>query len=95
MDMDKLLETFAEISSNLKAPSLQNHISEDTDFGKKIEELNMLVAEIKSQQAQNALSDENLTNALQQLNSKLEDITAHCEKNLMKLDFLKNIKPLN
>ena len=95
MHMDKLLETFAGISNNLRAPSLQNHISEDTDFGKKIEELNMLVAEIKSQQAQNALSDENLTNALQQLNSKLEDITAHCEKNLMKLDFLKNIKPLN
>ncbi len=95
MHMDKLLKTFAGISNNLQAPSLQNHISEDTDFGKKIEELNMLVAEIKSQQAQNALSDENLTNALQQLNSKLEDITAHCEKNLMKLDFLKNIKPLN
>ena len=95
MHMDKLLETFAGISNNLQAPSLQNHISEDTDFGKKIEELNMLVAEIESQQAQNALSDENLTNALQQLNSKLEDITAHCEKNLMKLDFLKNIKPLN
>ena len=95
MHMDKLLKTFAGISNNLQAPSLQNHISEDTDFGKKIEELNMLVAEIKSQQAQNALSDENLTNALQQLNSKLEDITAHCEKNLMKLEFLKNIKPLN
>ena len=95
MHMDKLLKTFAGISNNLQAPSLQNQISEDTDFGKKIEELNMLVAEIKSQQAQNALSDENLTNALQQLNSKLEDITAHCEKNLMKLDFLKNIKPLN
>ena len=95
MHMDKLLETFAGISNNLRAPSLQNHISEDTDFGKKIEELNMLVAEIKSQQAQNALSDKNLTNALQQLNSKLEDITAHCEKNLMKLDFLKNIKPFN
>ena len=95
MHMDKLLETFAGISNNLRAPSLQNHISEDTDFGKKIEELNMLVAEIKSQQAQNALSDKNLTNALQQLNSKLEDITAHCEKNLKRLDFLKNIKPFN
>ena len=95
MDMDKLLETFAEISSNLKAPSLQNHISEDLGFGEKIEELNMLVDEIKSQQAQNALSDENLPNVLQQLNSKLEEISAHCDQRLKSLDFLNNIKPFN
>ena len=95
MDRDKLLEAFAGISSNLKAPSLQHHISEDTDFGKKIEELNMLVDEIKSQQAQNVLSDENLPNVLQQLNSKLEEISGHCDQKLKKLDFLKNIKPFN
>ena len=95
MDMDKLLETFAGISSNLKAPSLQNHISEDTGFGQKIKELSMLVDEIKSQQGQNALFDENLPNVLQQLNSKLEEISAHCDQNLKKLDFLNNIKPFN
>ena len=95
MHMDKLFETFAVISNKLKAPSLQNHISEDTDFGVKIEELNRLVEEIKSQQARNVLSGNNLSAALEQLNTKLEDISTHCDQNLKKLDFLQNIKPFN
>ena len=95
MNMDKLLETFAVISNNLKSPSLHNQISLDKDFGRKVEELETLVEEIKVQQAQNLLSDESFPKALHDLSSKLSEISEHCDQNLEKLDFLQNIKPIN
>ncbi|MDB3860024.1 hypothetical protein N9301_00930 [Paracoccaceae bacterium] len=93
--MDKLLETFAVISNNLKSPNLHNQISSDKDFGKKVEELETLVEELKVQQAQNSFSDETLPKALHDLSSKLSEISEHCDQNLEKLDFLRNIKPIS
>ena len=95
MEMDKLLETFAVISDNLRSPSFHNQISSDVEFGKKLEELETLVEKIKIQQADGSLSSETLPKVLHELSSKLSDISEHCHFNLQKLDFVNSIKPSN
>ena len=95
MDIDKLLESFSALSELLKTPSLQNQIKQDTALGIKIEEIETLVEKIKLQQGVVSLSDDGVKLALEQLNSKISDLEQYCDQNLIKLNFLENLKPFN
>ena len=93
MDIDKLIESFSALSELLKTPSLQNQIKQDTALGIKIEEIETLVEKIKLQQGVVPLSDDGVKLALEQLNSKISDLEQYCDQNLIKLNFLENLKP--
>ena len=95
MDIDKLIESFSALSELLKTPSLQNQIKQDTALGIKIEEIETLVEKIKLQQGVVPLSDDGVKLALEQLNSKISDLEQYCDQNLIKLNFLENLKPFN
>ena len=95
MDIDKLIESFSALSELLKTPSLQNQIKQDTALGIKIEEIETLVEKIKLQQGVVSLSDDGVKLALEQLNSKISDLEQYCDQNLIKLNFLENLKPFN
>lgn len=94
-DFDELLKSFSAISELLKTPNLQNQLKQDTDLGRKISELETLVEEIKIQHDKNSVSKAIRSSALEEINAKLNDLLKHCEKNLTKFEFLKNLKPLN
>tara|TARA_B100000925_G_C21751083_1_gene363501 strand:- start:224 stop:511 length:288 start_codon:yes stop_codon:yes gene_type:complete len=93
MDIDKLLESFSALSELLKTPSLQNQIKQDTALGIKIEEIATLVEKIKLQQGDNFLSEKGVKLMLEELNIKISDLEQYCDLNLIKLDFLENLKP--
>jgi len=93
MDIDKLLESFSALSELLKTPSLQNQIKQDTALGIKIEEIATLVEKIKLQQGDNFLSEKGVKLVLEELNIKISDLEQYCDLNLIKLDFLENLKP--
>jgi len=93
MDIDKLLESFSALSELLKTPSLQNQIKQDTALGIKIEEIATLVEKIKLQQGDNLLSEKGVKLVLEELNIKISDLEQYCDLNLIKLDFLENLKP--
>ena len=95
MDIDKLLENLAVISQILKTPSLTNQIDKDPEFGKKIKEFETLVEKVTLQHGDFSTSKDEILIALEELDKRLEDLSLHCDLNLTKLDFLKNIKPLN
>ena len=95
MDIDRLVESFSALSELLKTPSLQNQIKQDTALGIKIEEIETLVEKIKLQQGVVSLSDDGVKLALEQLNSKISDLEQYCDQNLIKLNFLENLKPFN
>lgn len=94
-DFDELLESFSAISELLKTPNLQNQLKQDTDLGTKISELETLVEEIKIQHDETAMSKVTRSSALEEINAKLNELLKHCEKNSIKFEFLKNLKPLN
>ena len=93
MDIDKLIESFSALSELLKTPSLQNQIKQDAALGIKIEEIETLVEKIKLQQGVISLSDDGVKLVLEQLNSKISDLEQYCDQNLIKLNFLENLKP--
>lgn len=95
MDIDELIKSFSAISELLKTPNLQNQIKQDNDLGKKIEELETLVEKVTLQHGDSFSSTDEILIALEELYKRLEDLSLHCDLNLTKLDFLKNIKPLN
>ena len=95
MDIDELIKSFSAISELLKTPNLQNQIKQDIDLGKKIEELETLVEKVTLQHGDFSTSKDEILIALEELDKSLEDLSRHCDLNLTKLDFLKNIKPLN
>ena len=95
MDIDKLLESFSALSELLKTPSLQNQIKQDTALGIKIEEIATLVEKIKLQQGDNFLSEKGVKLVLEELNIKISDLEQYCDQNLIKLNFLENLKPFN
>ena len=95
MDIDELIKSFSAISELLKTPNLQNQIKQDIDLGKKIEELETLVEKVTLQHGDFSTSKDEILIVLEKLDKRLEDLSHHCDLNLTKLDFLKNIKPLN
>ena len=95
MEIDKLLENLAVISQILKTSSLTNQIDEDPNFGIKIKEFETLVEKVTLQHGDISTSKDEILIVLEELDKRLEDLSRHCDLNLTKLDFLKNIKPLN
>ena len=94
MDIDKLLDSLAVISEVLKTPSLTNQIDQDPDFGIKIKEFETLVEKVKLQHGDISVSDQDLTKLINELYSSIQEIETHCDINLQKLNFLKNLRPL-
>ena len=94
MDIDKLLDSLAVISEVLKTPSLTNQIDQDPDFGIKIKEFETLVEKVKLQHGDFSLSNEDLSNLLNELNLSIQEIDTYCDLNLQKLNFLENLRPL-
>ena len=94
MEIDKLLENLAVISQILKTPSLTNQIDEDPNFGIKIKEFETLVEKVKLQHGGISVSDEDFPKLLNELYLSIQEIDAHCDLNLKKLNFLENLKPL-
>ncbi len=93
MDIDKLVESFSSLSELLKTPILQNQMKQDTALGRKIEEIETLVERIRLQQGDNFVSQDELSLMLEELNSKTSDLEQYCDMNLIKLNFLENLKP--
>jgi hypothetical protein len=93
MDIDKLLESFSALSELLKTPSLQNQVKQDTALGIKIEEIETLVEKIKLQQGDISAFEGDASLVLKELNSKINDLEQYCDLNLVKLNFLENLKP--
>ena len=95
MDIDKLLETIAVISQILKTPSLTTQIDKDPDLGIKVKEFETLVENIRAQQGDFSVSDENFKKILNELYSIILEIDNYCDLNLRKLNFLNDLKPLS
>lgn len=95
MDIDKLIESFSEISELLNSPNLQDQLKQNAEIGVKLKRLNKLVEEIKIQQGSRALSTDDISLNLEEINTILSHLSMYCETNLAKLDFLKQLKPLN
>ena len=94
MDLDKLLENLAVISETLKTPGLKNQIDQDPNFGDTVKKLETLVEKVRVQHGDFAVPNDSLSSSLKEISEKLNEIDDYCNKNLQKLDFLKNIKPL-
>ena len=94
MEIDKLLENLAVISQILKTPSLTNQIDKVPEFGKKIKEFEALVEKVKLQHEDIAVSPEDLSKLLNDLNLSIQEIDTYCDLNLQKLNFLENLRPL-
>lgn len=94
-DIDELLQSFSAISELLQTPSLQNQVKQDSDLEKKVIDLETLVEKIKLQHGDNSVSKAIQSSSLEEINAKLNDLIKHCDTNLTKFDFLKNLKPLN
>ena len=94
MEIDKLLENLAVISQILKTPSLTNQVDKDPEFGKKIKEFETLVEKVTLQHGDFSVSDKDLPKLLSELYLSIQEIDAHCDLNLKKLNFLENLKPL-
>tara|TARA_B100000214_G_C23629918_1_gene473518 strand:+ start:143 stop:430 length:288 start_codon:yes stop_codon:yes gene_type:complete len=94
MEIDKLLENLAVISQTLKTPSLTNQIDKDPEFGKKIKEFEALVEKVKLQHGDIAVSPEDLSKLLNDLNLSIQEIDTYCDLNLQKLNFIENLRPL-
>ena len=95
MDIDKLIESFSEISELLNSPNLQDQLKRDAEIGVKLKRLNKLVEEIKLQQEGHALSEDDMSLTLEEINTILSQLSKYCDTNLAKLDFLNQLKPLS
>lgn len=95
MDIDKLIESFSEISELLNSPNLQDQLKRDAEIGAKLKRLNILVEEIKLQQEGHALSEDDMSLTLEEINTILSQLSKYCDTNLARLDFLNQLKPLS
>ena len=95
MDIDKLIESFSEISELLNSPNLQDQLKRDAEIGAKLKRLNKLVEEIKLQQEGHALSEDDMSLTLEEINTILSQLSKYCDTNLARLDFLNQLKPLS
>ena len=95
MDLEKLLEQIKAISQILNNPSLRTSSSQNEGMEELIKEFDLLVGKIELQHANSAVPKEELGLLLSELSEKIELISKHCDINITKLDFIKNVKPLN
>lgn len=95
MDLEKLLEQIKAISQILNNPSLRTSSSQNEGMEDLIKEFDLLVGKIELQHANSAVPKEELGLLLSELSEKIELISKHCDINITKLDFIKNVKPLN
>ena len=95
MDLEKLLEQIKAISQILKNPSLRTSSSQSEVMQELIKEFDLLVEKIELQLADFPVSKEDMGLSLFEISKKIEMISEHCDINLAKLDFIKNLKPLN
>ena len=95
MDLEKLLEQIKAISKILNNPSLRTSSSQNEGMEDLIKEFDLLVGKIELQLANSAVPGEELGLLLSEISKKIELISKHCDINITKLDFIKNVKPLN
>ena len=93
MEFDKLIESFSAISELLSTPNLQNQIKQDNVLAQKTEEIQTLVEKIRFQHGEFSVSNDDLLLTLETLNDKISDLAHYCDVNLIKLDFLDQLKP--
>ena len=75
MDIDKLIESFSEISELLNSPNLQDQLKQDAEIGVKLKRLNKLVEEIKIQQGSRVLSTDDISLNLEEINTILSHLS--------------------
>ena len=95
MDLEKLLEQIKAISQILNNPSLRTSSSQNEGMEDLIKEFDLLVGKIELQHANSVVPKEELGLLLSELSEKIELVSKHCDINITKLDFIKNMKPLN
>ena len=95
MYVENLLEQLEAISELLKNSSLQQPTSQLGEIEKLVEEFDELVEKIKSQHDQKLFPDDFLKPILSELQEKLIQFSELCDINLAKLNFLKDIKPVD
>ena len=93
MEIDKLIESFSAISELLSTPNLQNQIKQDNVLAQKTEEIQTLVEKIRFQHGEFSVSNDDLLLILETLKDKISDLAHYCDVNLIKLDFLDQLKP--
>lgn len=93
MEIDKLIESFSAISELLSTPNLQNQIKQDNVLAQKTEEIQTLVEKVRFQHGEFSVSNDDLLLTLETLNDKISDLAHYCDVNLIKLDFLDQLKP--
>ena len=95
MDLEKLLEQIKAISKILNSPSLRTSSSQTEGMEDLIKEFDLLVGKVELQLANSAVPKEELGLLLSEISKKIDLISKHCDINITKLDFIKNVKPLN
>ena len=95
MDIDKLNQSFSEISELLNSPNLLKQLKQDAELGKKIEKFQTLVEEVRLQHGDLSVSKDDILLSLEEIDTILSYLSKYCESNLIRLDFLKHLKPLN
>ena len=95
MDLEKLLEQIKAISQILNSPSLRTSSSQNEGMEDLIKEFDLLVGKIELQLANSGVPKEELGLLLSEMSKKIEQLSKHCDISITKLDFIKNVKPLN
>ena len=95
MDLEKLLEQIKAISKILNNPSLRTSSSQNEGMEDLIKEFDLLVGKIELQLANSGVPKEELGLLLSEMSKKIELLSKHCDISITKLDFIKNVKPLN
>lgn len=95
MNMEKLLEQLETVSGFLKNPSFQNQTSQFVEIDKIVKEFDVLVERIRLQHDNTVFPNNSSKNLLIELAEKLDLLSEHCNINLDKLDFIRDIKPVS